>query len=37
MRGAQDEKLELVKGTVLERFKEDRNMLKMVGLASASD
>ncbi|KAL5648402.1 hypothetical protein ACJX0J_039211, partial [Zea mays] len=32
MRGAQDEKLELVKGTVLERFKEDRNMLKMVGL-----
>ncbi|XP_066358908.1 uncharacterized protein [Miscanthus floridulus] len=37
MRGAQDEKLELVKGTVLERFKEDRNMLKMVGLANASD
>jgi hypothetical protein len=37
MRGAQDEKLELVKGTVLERFQEDRNMLKMVGLASASD
>jgi hypothetical protein len=37
MRGAQDEKPEVVKGTVLERFKEDRNMLKMVGLASASD
>lgn len=37
MRGAQDEKLELVKGTVFERFKEDRNMLKMVGLANASD
>ncbi|WVZ88422.1 hypothetical protein U9M48_034945 [Paspalum notatum var. saurae] len=37
VRGAQDEKLELVKGTVLERFKEDRNMLKMVGLANASD
>ncbi|CAN6339709.1 unnamed protein product [Urochloa humidicola] len=37
MRGAQDEKPELVKGTVLERFKEDRNMLKMVGLANASD
>ncbi|KAL6641862.1 hypothetical protein ACP70R_020043 [Stipagrostis hirtigluma subsp. patula] len=37
MRGAQDEKLGLVKGTVLERFKEDRNMLKMVGLANASD
>ncbi|OEL28116.1 TLD domain-containing protein 1 [Dichanthelium oligosanthes] len=37
MRGTQDEKTELVKGTVLERFKEDRNMLKLVGLASASD
>ncbi|KAL6905604.1 hypothetical protein ACP4OV_003205 [Aristida adscensionis] len=37
MRGAQDEKPELVKGTVLERFKEDRNMLKMVGLANASE
>ncbi|GJN13743.1 hypothetical protein PR202_gb00484 [Eleusine coracana subsp. coracana] len=37
MRGAQDEKSEVVKGTVLERFKEDRNMLKLVGLASASD
>ncbi|KAF8657905.1 hypothetical protein HU200_059715 [Digitaria exilis] len=37
MRGAQDEKSELVKGTVLERFKEDRNMLKLVGLANASE
>jgi len=37
MRGAQDEKPELVKGTVLERFKEDRNMLKLVGLANSSD
>lgn len=26
-----------VKGTVLERFKEDRNMLKMVGLANSSE
>jgi hypothetical protein len=26
-----------VKGTVLERFKEDRNMLKLVGLANSSD
>jgi len=30
-------KTELVKGTVLERFKEDRNMLKLVGLANSSD
>ena len=37
MRGAQDEKPELVKGTVLERFKEDRNMLELVGLANSSD
>ncbi|CAN6349029.1 unnamed protein product [Urochloa humidicola] len=37
MRGAHDEKPEVVKGTVLERFKEDRNMLKMVGLANASE
>ncbi|GJM87961.1 hypothetical protein PR202_ga03973 [Eleusine coracana subsp. coracana] len=36
-KGAQDEKSKVVKGTVLERFKEDRNMLKLVGLASASD
>lgn len=26
-----------VKGTVLERFKEDRHMLNMVGLANSSD
>ncbi len=26
-----------LKGTVLERFKEDRNMLNMVGLAASSD
>ena len=26
-----------VRGTVLERFKEDRNMLKLVGLAASSD
>ncbi|OAY84894.1 TLD domain-containing protein 1 [Ananas comosus] len=36
-RGPQSEKLDAVKGTVLERFKEDRNMLKLVGLASSSD
>lgn len=34
---AQNEKSEGVKGSVLERFKEDRNMLKLVGLASSSD
>ncbi|XP_028784942.1 MTOR-associated protein MEAK7 [Neltuma alba] len=28
---------EAVKGTVLERYKEDRNMLKMVGLANSSE
>lgn len=37
LKGVQNERLELVKGTVLERFKEDRNMLKMVGLANSSD
>lgn len=37
VKGLQNEKAELPKGTVLERFKEDRNMLKMVGLANASD
>ena len=37
MKGSNDEKPELVKGTVLERFKEDRNMLKLIGMASASD
>ncbi|KAJ4819436.1 TLD domain-containing protein 1 [Rhynchospora pubera] len=37
--GAQNEdnRPGVVKGTVLERFKEDRNMLKLVGLASSSD
>ncbi|XP_039133921.1 uncharacterized protein LOC120270909 isoform X1 [Dioscorea cayenensis subsp. rotundata] len=37
VKGLQNEKAELPKGTVLERFKEDRNMLKMVGLANASE
>ncbi|XBI79813.1 hypothetical protein VPH35_089149 [Triticum aestivum] len=37
VKGSNDEKPELVKGTVLERFKEDRNMLKLIGMASASD
>ncbi|XP_072950834.1 uncharacterized protein [Typha angustifolia] len=35
--GLQNEKPEIVNGSVLERFKEDRNMLKMVGLANSSD
>lgn len=34
---AQTEKPEMVRGTVLERFKEDRNMLKLVGLANSSE
>ncbi|KAG1331041.1 MTOR-associated protein MEAK7 [Cocos nucifera] len=37
LKGVQNERLDLVKGTVLERFKEDRNMLKMVGLANSSE
>lgn len=28
---------EVIKGTVLERFKEDRHMLNMVGLANSSE
>ncbi|CAL9094721.1 unnamed protein product [Musa acuminata var. zebrina] len=36
-KGPQNGKPEVLKGTVLERFKEDRNMLKMVGLANSSD
>ncbi|XP_057468462.1 uncharacterized protein LOC130757679 isoform X1 [Actinidia eriantha] len=36
-KGAEQEKHEAVKGTVLERFKEDRHMLNMVGLASSSE
>ncbi|GFP82701.1 tld domain-containing protein 1 [Phtheirospermum japonicum] len=35
-RGAEQERPEAVKGTVLERFKEDRHMLNMVGLADSS-
>lgn len=37
VKGSNEDRPELVKGTVLERFKEDRNMLKLVGLASSSD
>lgn len=37
LKGAENEKNDAVKGSVLERFKEDRNMLKMVGLASSSE
>ncbi|XP_011046901.1 PREDICTED: TLD domain-containing protein 1 isoform X2 [Populus euphratica] len=35
--GAQEEKLDAAKATVLERFKEDRHMLNMVGLANSSE
>lgn len=34
---AHQEKYDSVKGTVLERFKEDRHMLNMVGLANSSE
>ncbi|ERN16196.1 hypothetical protein AMTRI_Chr11g95710 [Amborella trichopoda] len=36
-KGGEQEKFDSVKGTILERFKEDRNMLNMVGLANASE
>ncbi|XP_020580410.1 TLD domain-containing protein 1 isoform X2 [Phalaenopsis equestris] len=36
-KGIDHDKIELSKGTILERFKEDRNMLKMVGLANSSE
>ncbi|KAK9058691.1 hypothetical protein SSX86_023533 [Deinandra increscens subsp. villosa] len=36
-KGAQQEKQDGVKGTVLERFKEDRNMLNLVGIANSSN
>lgn len=36
-KGGQPELRENAKGTVLERFKEDRHMLNMVGLANSSD
>lgn len=36
-KGAQQEKQDGLKGTVLERFKEDRNMLNLVGLANSSN
>lgn len=36
-KGEQNERPDLAKGTVLERFKEDRHMLNMVGLANASE
>lgn len=32
----QQEKTDTIKGTVLDRFKEDRNMLNMVGIANSS-
>lgn len=36
-KGAQRGKSDAIRGTVLERFKEDRHMLNMVGLANSSD
>ncbi|GLT90051.1 hypothetical protein SLE2022_080030 [Rubroshorea leprosula] len=36
-KGKQEERQDALKGTVLERFKEDRNMLNMVGIANASE
>ncbi|RVW12705.1 TLD domain-containing protein 1 [Vitis vinifera] len=36
-KGAQQERHETGKGTILERFKEDRHMLNMVGLANSSE
>lgn len=36
-KGGQQESRENVKGSVLERFKEDRHMLNMVGLANSSE
>lgn len=34
---ADEDRAEALKGTVLERFKEDRHMLNMVGLANSSE
>nr|XP_043610193.1 MTOR-associated protein MEAK7 isoform X2 [Erigeron canadensis] len=36
-KGGQQEKQDGIKGTVLDRFKEDRNMLNLVGLANSSN
>lgn len=36
-RRADSDMPEVIKGTVLERFKEDRHMLNMVGLANSSE
>uniref|UniRef100_A0A5B7C149 Putative TLD domain-containing protein 1 n=1 Tax=Davidia involucrata TaxID=16924 RepID=A0A5B7C149_DAVIN len=36
-KGVQQERQDTVKGTVVERFKEDRHMLNMVGLANSSE
>lgn len=37
IKGAQQERQDALKGTILERFKEDRHMLNMVGLANSSE
>lgn len=36
-KGLEQETADVVKGTVLERFKEDRHMLNLVGIANASE
>ena len=37
VKGNDQETLNAVKGTVLEQFKEDRNLLNMMGIANSSD
>jgi len=37
VKGNDQETLNAVKGTVLERFKEDRNLLNMMGITNSSD
>lgn len=37
VQGTKQEKHEAMKGTILERFKEDRHMLNMVGIANSSE
>lgn len=36
VKGEEERDNEAVKGTILERFKEERNMLNLVGIANAS-
>ncbi|KAK2634228.1 hypothetical protein Ddye_029020 [Dipteronia dyeriana] len=37
IKGARQEKQDAMKGTLVERFKEDRHMLNMAGLANSSE